>query len=220
MVFEVKTTGVCEAKPNLITFNITFISKNDEYDEAVENLAKDIVKFHKKMEGYAKPEDFKTLSYCVDKRMKKVPLKDQYVFSHYEATQVMKLEIPYNKVKLFEIMRLISEMEENAPSINFVFGLANDEIVNLENECTSKALLLAEEKANAVANALKMNVVKFTKTAIVESFESYRSLSSYTHYDEMAYKCARKASVEDLSESMEPEDIRVEINMISEFEIL
>lgn len=225
MIFEVKTTGVCEANPNLITFNLVFIHKSEEYEDAVDGIAKDVVKFHKKMKDYAKSEDFKTSTYRVERKTKRVevPTKKgieyKYEFSHFEAIQRVKWEMSYDKLKLFEILQLVSEMGDEAPTVNFAFGLTDDSIAKLENECTKKALLLAKEKANEVANTIKMASVKFVKTSIVESFETYRSLNSDTCY-EVAYKCAKvRGSSEELAESMEPEDVRVEINVVSEFEI-
>lgn len=228
MIFEVKTTGVCEAKPNLITFNLRFVYKDEVYEKAVDGIAKDIIEFHKLMKDYAKPEDFKTLRYSVERETKRVEHRNKkgeteykYVFSHYEATQRIKLEIAYDKVKLFEIVQLVSQLGDKAPTVNFAFGLTDDAIAKLENECTEKALFLAKEKANAVVKSLKMNKAYFTKTSIVESFETYRTMESDTCYKMAAERCLMsRDEIEDMAESMEPEDVRVEINMISEFEIV
>jgi uncharacterized protein YggE len=224
MIFNVKTTGVCEAKPNLITFNLTFIHKNEEYEKAVDGIAKDIIEFHKMAKDYAKPEDFKTSTYRVERKTKRVEfptnkgIEYKYEFSHFEATQRVRWGMPYDKIKLFEVLQLVSAMGDNAPTVDFNFGLTDDAIAKLENECTEKALFLAKEKANAVKKSLGMTDVKFEKTSIVESFETYRTLASNTSY-EASCKRAQKSSPENLAKSMEPEDVSVKINIISEFEI-
>lgn len=225
MVFEVKTTGVCEAKPNLITFNLVFTHKDEKYDKVVDGIAKDIVEFHKIMKDYAKPEDFKTLKYSVERKTKRVEvptkrgIEYRYDFSHFEATQIVKWEMACNKIHLFEILQMISNIGEDGPTVKFVFGLTDDAIAELENQCTEKALILAKEKAEAVRKTLGMSVSRFVKTSIVESFESYRTLDSNTYYDAAPKFLACQSDIEGLAESMEPEDVRVEINVVSEFDI-
>lgn len=229
MIFEVKTTGICEAKPDIITFNLTFIHKDEDYAKAVDGIAEDIIAFHKLVSNYAKPEDFKTLRYNVERKTKRVEYYNKkegktdyrYEFSHYEATQHVKWVTSYDKIKLFKVLQIVSEIGEDGPNVRFTFGLSDDEIAKLENKCTEKALILARSKANAVANTLKMSKVNVRKTTIVESFDTYRELESDTRYERAAAKCLMsRADIETMSESMEPEDVKVEINVISEFEIL
>ena len=170
-----------------------------------------------------------TLRYNVERKTKRVEYYHEkerktdykYVFSHYEATQHVKWVTSYDKIKLFNVLQIVSGIGEDGPNVRFTFGLSDDEIAKLENKCTEKALILARSKANAVANTLKMSKVNVRKTTIVESFDTYRELESDTRYERATAKCLMsRADIETMSESMEPEDVKVEINVISEFEIL
>ena len=225
MIFTVKTTGVCQQKPNQIKFTLSFVQKSQTYNGAVEELAKQIIAFHKMMRAYAKPEDFKTYMYNVSKENKRVErprigggTEYEYIFSHFEGRQTVTWEFPYNKVKLFEILSLISGLGEDAPQVQFVFGLNDEAIAALENQATEKAITLAKEKAESVKRTLAMNTAVYKKASIVEAFETYRERNSDMMM-ETAF-CSRKSrNINEMAESVEPQDVVVKINVISEFEL-
>lgn len=220
MLFTVKTTGVSTMTPNLMKFTFNFSYRNVNYNQVVEETAKKIVDFYKAMKKYAKPTDFKTLRYRVSretKRIEKGRNDYEYVFSHYQSYQTVHLSLPYDKTILFTIMQMVSEMGDDAPAFDFSFGLTNESIAELENECTEKALLLAKEKAEATRKSLGFQTVAYKSASIVEEFETDRFLRSNVQYE-----CVRscKMSAEEMAESMDPEDVRVSINVISEFDIV
>ena len=220
MLFTVKTTGVSTMMPNLMKFTFNFSYKNVNYNQVVEDTAKKIVNFSEAMEKYAKATDFKTLRYRVSRETKRIEKSRndyEYVFSHYQSYQTVHLSLPYDKLVLFTIMQMVSEMGDDAPAFDFSFGLTNESIAELENDCTEKALLLAKEKAEATRKSLGFQTVAYKSASIVEEFETDRFLRSNVQYE-----CVRscKMSTEEMAESMDPEDVRVEINVISEFDIV
>lgn len=221
MIFKVKTTGVCEAKPNRIVLFFGFVNKSDTYEQVVELGAHNVNDFIKWMDEALHINDVKTLSYNITKENKRIEkITDgrreyEYVFSHYEHNQSASVEIPYDKVKLFTIINEVSKMV-NGPTVHFEFKLSNDELEQLEKEATAVALNLAFNKANEIKKILDFKQCVCSQSEIVESFESTRTRNS-----DMQFECCAKmaAPVEEMANSIEPKDVTVRINVKSEFEL-
>lgn len=224
MIFKVKTTGVTTSEPNQINFIFQFTSKAETYNASVEKGAKSVVSFKNKMKNIFDVDKLKTTMYNVKEQTKRVDktLPDgrttyEYVFSHYECSQTITLEIPYTQEILFKIISEVSKIE-NAPYHRFTFGLNEEKSHELENESTVKALEYAQEKADAIRKQMGGSICKCVKCEIVENFSTSQMRNSYADVQlECAYKS--KSLEEDLSESITPDDVVVKINVISEFEI-
>lgn len=226
MLFKVKTTGVYTTAPNQLDFVFTFTTKDEKYDNVVEKGAKTVVEFKEKMKELFDVEKLQTTKYDISTRTKRIEKKIknettyEYVFSHYELTQMFILKIPYEKDVLFQIIEKISKIQDG-PTYTFNFGLNEEKTQEAENKAMEMAIEYAREKVNSVMKQVGGRNNEYIEAEIVEYFETSRNYYNNVDYalEEMACKCKTSSLKENLSNSITPTDVKIRINVVSKFEI-
>ncbi len=142
-VLRVKGVGEVLKNPDLIVVIFKIISKNIDYDQAMNDLNRrtvilrnDIVKA-----GFAK-DDLKTTNFAINTEY--IYKDGKNVFVGYIAEHDLKLSFDYNQLVLNNLLRIITKSEAN-PLFNVFF--------EVKDKVSFKALVLKDAVFNAKANA-------------------------------------------------------------------
>lgn len=228
MILELKTSGQVKKAPTQIIFSLSFKEKSKDYSEVINKGASQIVEFKEILKKLKINEDnFKTLSYNISTINNRVEENKgfidkektvKYVFSHYEITQTAKLNIDFDMEKMLNLMSLIAKMKKY-PTYSFNFSIKDEERAELENKALEIAIKLANEKAEAIKKATNKDEYNMTDLSIVEHFQSYDNYR-YSKTSMRSMECAlNSVDIGELSQTITPEDISVEINIITKFNI-
>lgn len=219
MEFEIKTIGESRVEPDIITFKLTFIEKDNNYTEVINKGAKQIIDFKDKIK--TNDEQLKTISYRVEEKKKKIEKENKltgkvntsWEFSHYEIIQVLEYTIDFNLKEAFQIISQISRLK-NPPTYIFEFSLTEKTRKEQEKIATERAISLAKEKARDVQRYLGFNNLELTKMSFIEAFHDDVHIGRKLMDFDKFCNFESKVNVENLSNSLIPEDIITQRNIL------
>lgn len=201
---EIITTGIGEGsyKPDQIILTLTFVFKDNLYDEVLENGTKSVLDFvNNILYKYSFSEnDIKTKSFIIKEEQKYNEETRSYDFDGYSYNQTVMLKFDYELEKLTNMMKDISKLS-NPPYYKIEFSLKDEEKV--KKELISKAYNDAKEKANIIAlasNKILKDCTKVSFKPLDVDFLSLTSLDNSAMY-------LKEASVPLMNKIFTPEDI-------------
>lgn len=201
---EIITTGIGEEsyKPDQIILTLTFVFKDNLYDEVLENGTKSVLDFVNNIlykYGFSE-EDIKTKSFIIKEEQKYNEETRSYDFDGYSYNQTVILKFDYELDKLTNMMKDISKLS-NPPYYKIEFSLKDEEKV--KKELISKAYNDAKEKANIIAlasNKILKDCTKVSFKPLDVDFLSLTSLDNSAMY-------LKEASMPLMNKIFTPEDI-------------
>ena len=217
MDIMVQGTGKKFYKPEKVEISLTFYTKRDEYQSALENGIRNVEIFIKEVFlklGF-EIEDLKTRSFKVYEETRYDIDLRQNVKDGYAYTQNARFEFEYSVEKMATFMDKVSRLE-NPPRYTVNFNIKNAQ--QCINEALAEAYKKAEEKARAIANAAGKNLKECVKIDF-RPFEEKISSNSYfgnDSYLDVRNKSvfSRRAEVPDIiTNKFTPEDIEITENL-------
>lgn len=207
---EIITTGIGEEsyKPDQIILTLTFVFKDNLYDEVLENGTKSVLDFVNNIlykYGFSE-NDIKTKSFIIKEEQKYNEETRSYDFDGYSYNQTVILKFDYELEKLTNMMKDISKLS-NHPYYKIEFSLKDEEKV--KKELISKAYNDAKEKANIIAlasNKILKDCIKVSFKPLDVDFLSLTSLDNSAMY-------LKEASMPLMNKIFTPEDITLSENI-------
>ena len=201
---EIITTSIGEEsyKPDQIILTLTFVFKDNLYDEVLENGTKSVLDFVNNIlykYGFSE-NDIKTKSFIIKEEQKYNEETRSYDFDGYSYNQAVILKFDYELEKLTNMMKDISKLS-NPPYYKIEFSLKDEEKVKME--LISKAYNDAKEKANIIAlasNKILKDCIKVSFNPLDVDFLSLTSLDNSAMY-------LKEASMSLMNKIFTPEDI-------------
>ncbi len=153
---RIKGTGKASRQPDLIVVNFKIVSEDYNYDEALNNLNKrtallrqDIVKA-----GFNR-DDLKTTNFNINTKYR---YEDgQSYFDGYRASHDLKLEFPYNRLLLNQLLKIVSISNANA---EFKIFFEVDDKEDFKNELLRNAVENAKKNALVITDAAGVKLGK------------------------------------------------------------
>jgi len=170
-VLKVKGVGNVSQSPDLIVILFKLISKDYDYDKAVNELnnrtvilRNDVVKA-----GFSK-DDLKTTHFSIKTDYEY--RNGQNVFLGYIAKHELKLEFDFNKNVLGNLLRIISASEAD-PEYQILFEVKDKR--SFKDAVLNDAVYNAKQNASVIANAASIQLGKILNINYDYSEISYRS---------------------------------------------
>lgn len=213
----VQGTGTKFYKPEKVEISLSFYTKENEYQSALENGIRNVEIFIKEVFlklGFER-EDLKTRSFKIYEETRydidlRKSVKDGYAY-----TQNAAFEFEYSVDKMAKFMEKVSKLE-NGPRYTVSFNIKNAK--QCINEALAEAYKKAEEKASAIANAAGKTLKECVKIDF-RPFEENISSKSYFGNDsylnmKKSSAFSKRAEVQDIiTNTFTPEDVEITENL-------
>lgn len=226
MKITINTTGTANQMPTMIHLNFKFTAKDKIQDYVINLGSKQILDFKEILKKLnISEETMETTAYHLKEKTKKIEKSKgivnkesatEYVFDHYELTQTISLEIPYD-LELFS--RLIAEKEKSndTSTYDFSFTLTKEEFEILEAEAISNAIINATKKAEIIRDNLKKENLECVSMTYQE-YQNYRYARSAVNFEKAAIE-QQGVNTKDLENSLYPQKIEKNVNLTVIFEL-
>lgn len=226
MKITINTTGTANQMPTMIHLNFKFTAKDKIQDYVINLGSKQILDFKEILKKLnISEETMETTAYHLKEKTKKIEKSKgivnkesatEYVFDHYELTQTISLEIPYD-LELFS--RLIAEKEKSndTSTYDFSFTLTKEEFEILEAEAISNAIINATKKAEIIRDNLKKENLECVSMTYQE-YQNYGYARSVVNFEKAAIE-QQGVNTKDLENSLYPQKIEKNVNLTVIFEL-
>lgn len=213
----VEGIGSKSFKPDQISLDFDFKTREDTYDLALEKGVKSVEKYINLLTemGFSK-EQLKTRSFRVSEERYYNEDKRKYESDGYAYYQNARLEFDYDMERLSALMEVTSQ-QLNPPIYRIYFNIkdtkkSHEEVLTL---AYNDALL----NANIIAKASGTKVVGCKKTSF-QPFDGENGYNSTTMYDASVMtksKYCSESTRESIQNIIIPEDVTVQTNIYCEF---
>ena len=147
---------------NEVIMNIDFITKNEKYDEVLQDGIKMVNDFIQEvlLKNKFNEEDLKTKSFITKEEKKYNELTHKYDFDGYSFNQNASLKFDYDNERLVNIINAISKLD-NPPLYQINFGIKDKN--ETHKRLLTKAYNDAKEHADIIATAAGKELIKCIK---------------------------------------------------------
>lgn len=215
MKIIVEGIGELTATPDLVNVYLDFNTKNATYSRVVEEGTKRVANTlnHLQKLNFT-ANQFKTRSFRVDEEKIYNDKTRNYLAVGFIFTQMVTVSFDYTPEKLAEFINTLAE-EPFAPNYRLQFNLKDDK--KEQAEVLTLAYRNAEEQAKIIA-ASSGSTIKECKEISFQPFEN-RFVSNTQYESSNVYAKATMRSIQDnITETFNPEDIRIKKSIYCIFE--
>ena len=225
MEIKINTKGTASKMPTMIHLNFKFFAENKVKDKVINLSSKQILDFKEMLKKLnISDETMQTTAYHLTKQNKKIEKSKgivnkesttEYAFDHYELTQTISLDIPYD-LELFS--RLIAEKEKlnDTSTYDFTFTLTTTELEELEAETISNAIMNATKKAEIIRDNLKKEHLECISMNYQE-YQNYGYARTAVNFEQAIEQ--QDVNTKDLESSLYPQKIKKNVNLTVNFEL-